>query len=205
MNSKLTINSISKVIFRNIILIMLITIVGGLLGGLYAHHKKQTSYEANRYMMVEHDYTGDHANEQAMADLSLTKTYAKIIDSRDVAEQARKNLPINLKKKYSAKDIQAMVNTDPVDQSLVIKVGTMSGSAKDSVKIVNSVTNAAAKEIKEMAPSAGTVKLFSKARVSDAVSHTSPSTKKYTLLGTAVGFLIGMVIAFSITTWKHLI
>lgn len=205
MNSKVTINNISKIIFKNIISIVVITIICGVLGGLYAHHKKHTTYEATRYMMVDHEYTGENANEQAMADLSMTKTYAKIVESMNVAERTHKVLPSKLKKQYSTNDIMSMINTNPIDQSLVIKVEVTTGNANDSVKIVNAATQQAAKEIKIMAPSAGTVKLFAKARVADVTSHTSPSTKKYALLGAAVGFLIGMVIAFSITTWKHLI
>lgn len=205
MNSKLTLKNISKVVIRNLISIVLITIIGGVLGGVYAHHKKHTTYEASRYLIVEHDYTGENANQQAMADLSMTRTYAKIIESSNVAEKTHQALPTKLKKHYSSSQLQSMINAIPVDQSLVIKVMVVSDNAKDSVKLVNTATQQAAKEIKIMTPSAGTVKLFSKARVADTTSRTTPSTKKYALLGAAVGLLIGMVVAFSITTWKHLI
>lgn len=205
MNSKLTLNNISKIILKNLVGIALITIICGVLGGVYAHHKRHTTYEAARYMIVGHDYTGESANEQAMADLSMTRTYAKIIESSNVAEKTYKALPSKLKKSYDSSKIQSMINAIPIDQSLVIKVSIDSDNAKDSVKLVNTATQQAAKEIKIMAPSAGTVKLFSASRVADVTSHTSPSMKKYVLLGAAVGLLIGMVVAFSITTWKHLI
>lgn len=205
MNSQLTIKDISKTIWKNIISIILFCIVFGLIGGAYAHHKKHTTYQATRYLMVTHDYTGDNANEQAAADLSMTKTYAKIIESMNVAEQTYKALPAKLKKNYSTNDIMAMIDTIPIEQSLVIKVNATTDNASDSTKIVNIATQQAAKEIKKMAPSAGTVKLFAKARVSEAQSRTTPSVKKYALLGAAVGLLVGMVVAFSVTTWKHLI
>ncbi|MFO9711862.1 hypothetical protein R9X48_14935 (plasmid) [Lacticaseibacillus rhamnosus] len=67
------------------------------------------------------------------------------------------------------------------------------------------MTEAAAKQIPERVPSAGKVSLFAKETADDAQSNTTPSAKKYALIGAAVGFLLGMVVAFSVTTWTKLI
>ena len=98
-----------------------------------------------------------------------------------------------------------MVNAHPIDQSTIMNVSVEADNAKDATVLVNTVTNASVNEIERIVPSAGTIRLFAKAKTADAMSHTTPSTKKYALLGAAVGLLVGMVIAFSITTWKHLI
>ena len=205
MSNKITLNNISKVVWKNLIVILVITIIGSLAGGFYAEHKKHTSYVADRSLMISHGYNDSTANEQVQADLSLTKTYKGMLDSIDVANAARKTLPKKLQKKYSASEIQSMIRVKTVDQSLVLDVSVRANRAKDATKIVNAVVDAAQTELPKMSPSVGTVSTFAKAKTSDATSQTSPSAKKYALLGAAVGLLVGMVLAFSITTWKNLI
>ena len=112
-------------------------------------------------------------------------------------------LPVRLY--HSASEIQSMIRVKTVDQSLVLDVSVRADRAKDATKIVNAVVDAAQTELPKMSPSVGTVSTFAKAKTSDATSQTSPSAKKYALLGAAVGLLVGMVLAFSITTWKNLI
>ena len=205
MNRNLTLNNIWKVIWKNVIVIVLLMIIGGAGGYLYAHHKKTTTYEAERNVLIAHRHTGPDANDQFMSDMGMMKTYSKIVESNDVANATHKNLPKKLRKEYSAKQISSMVSARPIDQSTIMNVSVEAGNAKDATTLVNCVTKSSVNEIKRIVPSAGTVRLFAKAKTADAVSHTSPSSKKYTLLGAAVGLLVGMVISFSVTTWKHLI
>ena len=205
MNSNLTLTNVWKAIWKNIIVIAILTIIGGAGGYLYAHHKKITTYEAERNMLIAHRHVGQSANDQFMSDMGMMKTYSKIVESNDVANAAHKKLPKKLQKKYSTKQLSAMVNAHPIDQSTIMNVSVEADNAKDATVLVNTVTNASVNEIERIVPSAGTIRLFAKAKTADAMSHTTPSTKKYALLGAAVGLLVGMVIAFSITTWKHLI
>lgn len=198
------IKNISKIVWNNILVIVIATIVFGLAGGLYAKHKQHTDYESVRNMMTGRSYKGTAANEEVQADINLGKTYAKIIESRDVAQAAHKNLPKNIRKKYSVKDMGSMVKAHPVMQTTIVKVSAKAGTAKASSSIVNAVTEAAAKQIPKKVPSAGKVSLFAKETADDAHGTTVPSAKKYALLGAAVGFLLGMVVAFSVTTWTKL-
>ena len=205
MTKEMTLNNISKVVWKNLILILVIMVLGGLAGGFYAQHKKHTEYIADRSLMIAHSYNDATANEQVQADLSLTKTYKGLLDSIDVASAARKELPKKLQKKFSTSDIQSMIRVKTVDQSLVLDVSVRTAKAKDATQIVNTVVDAAQTQLPKMSPSVGTISTFAKAKTSDAQSQTSPSDKKYALLGAAVGLLVWMVLAFSITTWKNLI
>lgn len=203
--NKISLGNLSKIVWKNIITILIMTILFGGLGILYANHKKHTDYESVRSMMTDHSYNGSSANEKLQADINLGKTYSKIIESNDVAKAAHKKLPKKLRRKYSSSQISSNVKADPVMQTTIIKVSAKANSAKDSAAIVNAVTDAATDKIPEKVPSAGKVSLFSKATADEAVSHTSPSRKKFALLGAAVGFLLGLIIAFSVTTWTKLI
>lgn len=204
-DNQISLKNISKVVGHNLLIIVIATIVFGLAGGLYAKHKRHTDYIAIRTMMTGHSYRGEAANEEVQADINLGKTYSEIVESEDVSRAAHKQIPKNLQKKYSASEINSMVKAHPVIQTTLVRVNVKAGTAKASSTIVNAVTDAAARQIPKKVPSAGKVSLFAKAKAADAQSVTTPSTKKFVLLGAAVGFLLGMVIAFSITTWTKLI
>lgn len=204
-NRKISLKTVAKIIWRNIIVIMAFTVVLGVVGGLYAKHKKSTVYEAERSFMTEHAYRGAGANEEVQADINLGKTYAEIVESKDVAKSARQMLPHKLRKEYSVKDISGMTNAHAVMQTTIIRTNVKAKSAKSAAKIVNAVTNASVKQINKKVPAAGKITPFAKTTASETRSITTPSIKKYALLGAAIGFLLGMVIAFSITTWTKLI
>lgn len=198
-------SDVSKVMWKNIITIMAVTLIFGLIGGLYAKHKKHTIYDSERNIMISHSYNGSAANEEVQADINLGKTYAKIVESKDTIKAAHKKLPSSIKHAYSVNQISKMVSAHPVFQTTIVKVKVSAKSAKSSAQIVNAISVASVKQIEKSVPSAGQVRLFAKATAGDAQSSSSPSIKKYTLLGAAIGFLLGMVVSFSITTWKHLI
>lgn len=206
MNKKdFSIKDISKIIWINICIILVATILFGLGGNLYAKHKQHTTYESVRNIMTTRSYDGAAANEELQADLSLGNTYAEIVESNDTAKAARKYLPKNLRKQYSSEQISSMINAEPIMQTTIVKVSAKANTAKDSAAIVNAVAKASANKIPQKATSAGKISLFSKAVASEAKSNTSPSTKKLTLLGAAIGFLLGLVLSFSATTWVYLI
>ena len=202
MNKKdFSIKDISKIIWINICIILVATILFGLGGNLYAKHKQHTTYESVRNIMTTRSYDGAAANEELQADLSLGNTYAEIVESNDTAKAARKYLPKNLRKQYSSEQISSMINAEPIMQTTIVKVSAKANTAKDSAAIVK----ASANKIPQKVTSAGKISLFSKAVASEAKSNTSPSTKKLTLLGAAIGFLLGLVLSFSATTWVYLI
>ena len=206
MNKKdFSIKDISKIIWINICIILVATILFGLGGNLYAKHKQHTTYESVRNIMTTRSYDGAAANEELQADLSLGNTYAEIVESNDTAKAARKYLPKNLRKQYSSEQISSMINAEPIMQTTIVKVSAKANTAKDSAAIVNAVAKASANKIPQKVTSDGKISLFSKAVASEAKSNTSPSTKKLTLLGAAIGFLLGLVLSFSATTWVYLI
>lgn len=204
-NTKISLKGISKIVWHNIVVIVIATLLFGLIGGFYAKHKQHTDYISTRNLMTDRSYRGVAANEEVLSDINMGKTYAKIIESKNIARAAHRNLPKNLQKKYSTKKIGSIVKASPVDQTTMVRVSVKADTAKASSTIVNAVTYAAAKQIPKKVPSAKKISLFAKETASDAQSITAPSVKKFALMGAAVGFLLGMVIAFSITTWTKLV
>lgn len=204
-NVKISLKNISKIVWYNIIVIVIATLLFGLVGGLYAKHKQHTDYVSTRNLMTTNSYRGSAANEEVQANINLGDTYAKIVESDDVARVARQKLPKSVRKKYNTNQISSMVKADPVMQTTIVKVSVKAETAKISSEIVNAVTDAAAEQIPKKVPSVGKISLFARETAGDAQSITTPSIKKFTLIGAAAGFLFGMVLAFSITTWTKLI
>lgn len=91
MAMKISLSNLTKVVWKNILVILIFAVLGGAAGGFYAHTKKHTTYTASRSLMVAHRYNNSTANEQVQADLSLTNTYKDMIESSDVAAAAQKN------------------------------------------------------------------------------------------------------------------
>lgn len=204
MNNKIKTKDIYKTVIQNCVLIIAFTIVFGAFGYFYAQHKQSTVYRTTQNVIINHSYNGESANDEVQADLNLTKTYKEVIESDDVIKETREYLPSKLQKKYSVKDIARMTSAQVIPATTMIEISTNASSASTSAKLTNAVVRAAEKEVPSKIPS-GSIKSVSKSTKNDAKSITSPSRKKYTVLGLAVGFLLGMVISFSITTWTKLI
>lgn len=204
MNTRFKSKDLYKIIIKNCLLIIIFTIIFGVLGYFYAQHKQSTVYKTNQNLIINHNYTGESANDELQADMGLAKTYEKVIEGNAVVKRAKKYLPNNLQKKYDSKEIAGMINAHVIPGTTMIEISATSSSAGTSAKLTNAMARAAEKEVPNQIPS-GSVKSVSRTSKNDAESITTPSRKKYTTLGLAVGFLFGMVIAFSITTWTKLV
>lgn len=204
MSNKFKTKNIYRTIIQNCVLIISFTVIFGVFGYFYAQHKQSTVYKTTQNVIINHSYNGESANDEVQADLSLAKTYKEVIESDDVIRKAKEYLPSKLQKKYSVEDIAGMTSAQVVPATTMIEISTNSPSAKTSAQLTNAIVRAAEKEVPSKIPS-GSIKSVSKSDKNDAKSITSPSRKKYTVLGLAVGFLLGMVVSFSITTWTKLI
>ena len=131
-----------------------------------------------------------------------THTYL-IAQDKQVAISARKYLPKKLQHKYSADMIKEDVNAITHPQSLVMKIKVRTGDASDSVAIANAVARGFQKELPKVQPGAGNVRLLSRATSDDVEVNTTPNKKKYITVGLALGALVGLVVSFTVVTWKR--
>lgn len=206
MKKQYTVNEITKLVWKNIITIVIFMLIGALAAGLYAKHKKTTVYMAKTNVLVGHNlnYT-NYKNSTVLADLNMVSSYKDMINDPQVMNQAKKNLPKKLRHHYSAKDIAGDVSVDTHPQSLVLSIKAKAKSPRIATEMVNATSKATHQELPKMSPNVGEVKPLAKARVKDAGSSTTPSTKKYVVLGAALGILAGMLASFAVTTWKKIL
>lgn len=204
---KYSLNDLYKIIFKNIIWILVLGIIGGGIFYVYAKHKETVTYTAERSIVISHSLNTQtqNKNSQVNADLTMVPTYADMIAGPQVTNETYKLLPKKVRKTVSKKDIIKNVNIDYSPHSLVMSIKVTTDSAKESVAIVNQTAQAAKKELPKMQDGIGNIYIYPKATTKDVMKQVHTSTKKYTLVGVALGILAGMIISFAVTTWKKLI
>lgn len=204
-SNKFTVGKFSRIIVKNIIVILVLTIIGGLGAGLYAKHKKQTFYYANSSVLVNANLNRtDYKNSAVMAEKGMMKTYEKITGNQETMKVAKKYLPHKISKAYSTDKMSSAVNVNSAPDSLILSISAKTDKSGDSVKIANAVAKAAQTQLPKYSPNHSQVKILTRANSNNVDSNTTPSTKKYAVLGAALGLLVGMILSFSVTTWKNM-
>lgn len=204
-SNKFTVGKFSRIIVKNIIVILVLTIIGGLGTGLYAKHKKQTFYYANSSVLVNANLNRtDYKNSAVMAEKGMMKTYEKITGNQETMKVAKRYLPHKISKAYSTDKMSSAVNVNSTPDSLILSISAKTDKSGDSVKIANAVAKAAQTQLPKYSPNHSQVKILTRANSNNVDSKTTPSTKKYTVLGAALGLLVGMILSFSVTTWKNM-
>lgn len=208
MHKSLTVNEVIKIIWKNIIWVFLFAIIGALLVGGVAKIKQHTTYTASRNIMVAHNVeksTVKNKDSQVKADLSMTQTYSDLITDPIILNKVSHDLEGKLNKKVTTDELSKSVSAESKPDSLVISIKASSPNEKDAVKIANETATEFGKELPKLTDDPGDVTTLAKATKSTTTSVTTPSIKKYAVLGFALGLIIGIAFAFSITTWKKIL
>lgn len=209
MQKKYSLQDIVKIVLKNIVVIIIFAIIGGLgFSGLAKYKNRVSSYSSERNVLIAHDLsdtTGSNRAALQTTDFKSVQTHMSLLKDRKFTEQARKLLSKKLRKEYSVEDLQHAVTFKSSPNSLVIEVLSEANSAANSAAITNAFSKAIKNELPNIVPDSGEVTLLAKAKKSDATVKTGPSIKKYLILGVALGTLVGMVIVFCKTTWKKIL
>ena len=97
-NQKYSLNDLIKVIWKNIIVIVIFAIVGGGMFFAFAKHKQKTTYTAERSIMISHNLNSKKSVSQVDADLAMIPTYEDMIKGRQITDRTWQILPKNIKK-----------------------------------------------------------------------------------------------------------
>ena len=195
--------------WKGLIITIVLAIIGGIGMGVLAKYKQSTSYTAERSVVISHRISENELNQGnnqqpiVITDLTMMDTYSDVAQDKQVAISARKYLPKKLQHKYSADMIKEDVNAITHPQSLVMKIKVRTGDASDSVAIANAVARGFQKELPKVQPGAGNVRLLSRATSDDVEVNTTQNKKKYITVGLALGALVGLVVSFTVVTWKR--
>lgn len=208
MFKSLNFKEICKIIWENILIIFVCALVGTMLFGGLAKLKQHTEYSADRNIMISHNLQSskvEYKDSQLKADLNILPTYAELVTDRSVLANAHDNLSKRLQSKYTTSELKHVVKATAKPNSLILNIQVTAGKKSEAKKVANAVTDSFAQQLPKMKKDVGTIKKLSSVTSNDVSSSTGPSIKKYAVLGFALGVLGGMIIAFSITTWRKLL
>lgn len=205
-----TLNNLMKKYGKPFLLVLIFAILGALVMGIDAKRKKSTTYTASRQIVISHNIPSEMRTMTSGANISIVgednnmmPTYKDIAENGTIAQAARKHLSKTMKKKYSVDSIKSAVDAKISQQSLVMELKAKTSSREASVKIVNAVARAMKEELPQLQPGSGKVTLLQRASVKNTESRTTPSTKKYVIVGFALGALLGLIVEFVILTIRN--
>ena len=202
---KYSLNDILLILWKNIIIIIILAVAFSSMFGIIAKKKQHVSYTATRNIMITHSLNTRRSNSEINSDLTMIPTYAELIQDRPVINEAYSLLTKNQKMNVTRDDIAEAVKTDTKLQSLIISIKATTDNKDKSILIANTTAAAAKNIIPKIQPGSGNIYLYPKATTKNVNVENHSKVKKYTILGAALGALLGMVIAFVITSWKHLV
>ena len=202
---KYSLNDILLILWKNIIIIIILAVAFSSMFGIIAKKKQHVSYTATRNIMITHSLNTRRSNSEINSDLTMIPTYAELIQDRPVINEAYSLLTKNQKMNVTRDDIAEAVKTDTKPQSLIISIKATTDNKDKSILIANTTAAAAKNIIPKIQPGSGNIYLYPKATTKNVNVENHSKVKKYTILGAALGALLGMVIAFIITNLKHLV
>lgn len=204
MTKRYSVKDINKVVKNNLIIIVAFMMIGAVFAGVYAKKKQSTTYTAKAMIIVGQNLSHtDYKNSAVQAEMGMMKSYEDVVESGKTTAMAHKLLSKKDQKKISTGDLKKDVNAKSRPDSLVMTISSSTGNSNRSVKMANAVAKASTSQIEKYSPLSSKVQVLSMSSNKMVTSETHPSVKKYTVLGAALGILIGMVISFSLTTWKN--
>lgn len=204
MNRQYSVDDMSKIVKRNILIIVVLMILGGLCAGLYAKKKQVTTYSAKSLVMVGQNLNHtDYKNSAVQAEMGMMKSYEEVVESDKTISLAHQNLSKHDRKNISESKLKSDISANSHPNSVVLTVTASTDNKSNAVKMANAVAKASVGQIEKYSPLSSNARVLSTANKKTVTSKTHPSAKKYAVLGAALGILIGMIVSFSLTTWKH--
>lgn len=182
---------IMKSIWKRFYIVVILTILGGLIGFFYNRSLQITTmYEATSKIYVNPDplvqqesiYDGLLANEK------MTQNYVEIIKSKLVLEKASQQLSFETK----LDDVMARVVVASIPSTSVIEIHFSDTNKDHALEMVKEVYQAFLNSNLDVE----NIKILDSGSV--RVIQTNPRSKKYILLTTCCGILVGCVLAYGV-------
>ncbi|MCD7838466.1 MAG: polysaccharide biosynthesis tyrosine autokinase [Clostridiales bacterium] len=177
-----------KLLLKYVWVILLVTLLAG--GGAFVYSTVGITplYQSSIKMYVNNSVNAGDSTSITSSDLAasqtLVNTYAVILTSYPTLSEVIDQTGVE----YTFEDLCGMVTTNAVEETGIFSVTVTSSDPIEAATIANAIADVAPDQIMEVA-TGSSVKVVEYARV--ATEKSSPNRKKYALLGTAAGFLLG--------------
>jgi len=174
---------------RNIVLLIVLSIIGGALGFSVANYVIPPVYEASAKMIVNTKKSEDYSitTDQITSAQNLVKTYSIIIRSRTVLEGIIDKYDIDT----TYEELQEMIGVSAVDGTQVMEVSVKNTDGVLAKNILTEILKTSPKIIMDSVE-AGSVKTIEDAYLSD--EPVEPNKMQITVLSALVGFMAALFI-----------
>lgn len=157
MNKDINLKDIGMLLWRHIIILVVITIIGGIAGYCYAAFLLKPYYTASVSMIIssganrvnKDDTVSQITTAEQNAASTLVSTYSVILTSDRVCKEVSKDLEQN-GIKYSSGSIKGMMSVSQIDETQVMRVTVRGSKAKDVAVIANAISRVAEIQLPEL-------------------------------------------------------
>lgn len=184
---------IFDIIKKNIIPLVLVTVIAGAASFFGSMVFIQKQYEADAMLIVNNKRSDTTAvgSAEIIAAQNLAEVYSIIIKSDTVLQQVIDDLKLSM----TYEQLKKSITVSTIDKTQVISIKMRSTDPEFAKEIIADVVKVAPPVIKEKVD-AGSVNVISEARVSNNGNAVSPSLSKNAMFGALIGLVITLAIVF---------
>lgn len=200
---EIDIAAILNLLKRNIIPLLLVTVIFATGFYVYSRFFITKKYQASA-MLIVNNVSNDKStvnSSELYAAQSLADIYSIIIKSDSVINPVINNLNLNT----TSAQLASSINVSTVDSTQVISITMTHKDAAYAKKVIDEIVKIAPPIIQKKVL-AGSVKVISNSRVEYGGAPVSPNNTRNALIGAAIGFLMTLAIIlvkeFSNNTFK---
>ena len=190
---EIDLRAVYGVIRKNLILIVIVTVLFGIGAYLYSSFFIPKQYSASAMIIVNNKSTDKsvvNATEINAAQ-DLAEVYSIIIKSDTVLQQVIDNLQLNMS--YEA--LNSRISVSAVNSTQVMKITMTHTNAEFAKKVVEEVVEVAPPIIADKVE-AGSVKVISAAKINNSGKPVSPSLRRNALIGALAGLALVLLLVF---------
>ena len=184
---------IFNILRKNLILIIIVTVVFGIGAYFYSSLFIQKQYSASAIIIVNNkanDKTTVNTTEINAAQ-DLVEVYSIIIKSDTVLMQVIEDLQLNM----TYEQLNSKISVSAVNSTQVMKITMTHPNAEFAQKVVEKLVEVAPPIIADKVE-AGSVKVISASSISNSGKPVSPSLRRNALIGALAGLVLVLLIIF---------
>ena len=193
-NDTIDLVELAYVLLRRWKMLVLFTVVGALLAGVYHQFLVKPSYQADASIFITNTDSVITISDMQLSS-ALTEDYSKILTSRSVLKEVIEDQDLDM----TFQDLSKLLTISNPESSHIINIAVNCGDADMARNITNSLMNVGIHRIYQIIGT-GEPNVIDYSE-SDSVVETTPGLKKYLMLGG----MLGLVLACALITVRFLL
>ncbi len=203
MDDLIDLKTIFSAITKHIIIIILCTIIGGLLGYAYYSQTATPQYHSSSDLLVSHKkYSAMNEYNQRQDDLQMISTYREMIRKPIVLQPSLNKLQQNYNYKGNLNKLTSSIKVSrQSSKSQIMTVNATASKPSTAMHLVNTVSNTFVKKVRPTMK-VNNVTVLSKGTTVN--NPNLPSKSKYIIIGLIIGLVISALFFIFLNIYRFL-